>query len=112
MRMRSFRCSRFISFRSDWRFFMLSNRASLYSASPSCFWPPTPFAWASTVRCATCIPRRVTVLLQELLRLAVSESDGTASDILLRVLGGPVLVDRYIRSLGVQGIAVVDTEKT
>jgi beta-lactamase class A len=54
----------------------------------------------------------VTVPLQELLRLAVSESDGTASDILLRILGGPVVVDRYIRSLGVQGIAVVDTEKT
>ena len=54
----------------------------------------------------------VTVPLQELLRLAVSESDGTASDILLRVLGGPVVVDRYIRSLGVEGIAVVDSEKT
>ena len=54
----------------------------------------------------------VTVPLQELLHLAVSESDGTASDILLRVLGGPVVVDRYIRSLGVQGIAVVDSEKT
>src|ERR1700734_4162824 len=49
----------------------------------------------------------VTVPLQEPLRLAVSESDGTASDILLRVLGGPVVVDGYIRSLGVQGIAVV-----
>ncbi len=49
--------------------------------------------------------------LQELLRLAVSESDGTASDILLRVLGGPTVVDRYIRSLGVQGIAVLDSEK-
>jgi len=54
----------------------------------------------------------VTVPLQELLHLAVSESDGTASDILLRVLGGPVVVDQYIRSLGVQGIAVVDSEKT
>ena len=54
----------------------------------------------------------VRVPLQELLRLAVSESDGTASDILLRVLGGPTVVDRYIRSLGVQGIAVLDSEKT
>jgi beta-lactamase class A len=54
----------------------------------------------------------VTVPLQELLRLAVSESDGTASDILLRVLGGPMVVDRYIRSLGVQGIVVLDSEKT
>jgi beta-lactamase class A len=54
----------------------------------------------------------VTVPLQELLHLAVSESDGTASDILLRVLGGPAVVDKYIRGLGVQGVAVVDTEKT
>ena len=54
----------------------------------------------------------VTVPLQELLHLAVSESDGTSSDILLRVLGGPGVVDQYIRGLGVQGIAVVDSEKT
>ena len=54
----------------------------------------------------------VGVPLQELLRLAVSESDGTASDMLLRVLGGPMVVDSYIRSLGVQGMAVIDTEKT
>jgi beta-lactamase class A len=54
----------------------------------------------------------VAVPLQVLLQLAVSESDGTASDILLRVLGGPKVVDDYIRSLGVQGIAVVDNEKT
>jgi beta-lactamase class A len=53
----------------------------------------------------------VVVPIQELLRLAVSESDGTASDILLRVIGGPPVVDRYIASLGVQGIAVLDTEK-
>jgi beta-lactamase class A len=54
----------------------------------------------------------VTVPLQELLHLAISESDGTASDILVRVVGGPLVVDRYIRSLGVQGIAVIDSEKT
>lgn len=80
---------------------------------------PTLFVGADAVRLGQHSPLRdmhpqggVTVPLQELLRLAVSESDGTASDILLRVLGGPVVVDRYIRSLGVQGIAVVDTEET
>jgi beta-lactamase class A len=80
---------------------------------------PILFLAADAVRLGQHSPLRdmhpqggVTVPLQELLRLAVSESDGTASDILLRVLGGPVVVDRYIRSLGVQGIAVVDTEKT
>jgi beta-lactamase class A len=54
----------------------------------------------------------VTVPVKELLHLAVSESDGTASDILLRVVGGPLVVDKYVRSLGVQGIAVLDSEKT
>jgi beta-lactamase class A len=80
---------------------------------------PILFLGADAVRLGQHSPLRdmhpqggVTVPLQELHRLAVSESDGTAPDILLRVLGGPVVVDRYIRSLGVQGIAVHDTEKT
>src|SRR6202044_2767789 len=51
------------------------------------------------------------VPLQELMRLAVSESDGVASDILVRILGGPPSVDAYVRSLGIQGIQIIDTEK-
>ena len=54
----------------------------------------------------------VDVPLAELLRLAVEESDGVASDILLRVIGGPKVADEYIRSLGIQGIHIADTEKT
>jgi len=54
----------------------------------------------------------VSVPVEELLRLAVSESDGVASDILLRTLGGAPVADAYIRSLGVPGIHIVDTEKT
>jgi beta-lactamase class A len=54
----------------------------------------------------------VDVPLEELLRLAVSESDGVASDILLRTLGGPTAADTYVRSLGITGIHIVDTEKT
>jgi beta-lactamase class A len=52
------------------------------------------------------------VPIRELLRLAVSESDGVASDILLRVIGGPAIVNGYIQSLGIAGIAIRDTEKT
>jgi beta-lactamase class A len=52
------------------------------------------------------------VPLQELMRLAVSESDGVASDILVRILGGPPSVDAYVRSLGIQGIQIIDTEQT
>jgi beta-lactamase class A len=53
----------------------------------------------------------VDVPLLELLRLAVEESDGVASDILLRVVGGPKVADDYIRSLGIDGIHITDTEK-
>jgi len=53
----------------------------------------------------------VDVPLEELLRLAIEESDGTASDILLRVLGGPAVVDAYVRGLGIAGIHIRDTEK-
>lgn len=54
----------------------------------------------------------VSVPVEELLRLAVSESDGVASDILLRTLGGPGVVDRYVQSLGVGGMHIRDPEKT
>jgi beta-lactamase class A len=53
----------------------------------------------------------VDVPVQELLRLAVSESDGVASDILVRSLGGPPGPDAYVRSLGIGGVHILDTEK-
>jgi beta-lactamase class A len=39
-------------------------------------------------------------------------SDGVASDILLRLLGGPARVDAFVRELGIAGIRIADTEKT
>jgi beta-lactamase class A len=54
----------------------------------------------------------VDVPLLELLHLAVEQSDGVASDILLRVIGGPQMADDYIRSLGIDGIHIAETEKT
>lgn len=48
--------------------------------------------------------------LDELLRYAVSESDGSASDVLLRVVGGAGKVQAYLGYLGVMDIRVVDTE--
>jgi beta-lactamase class A len=47
----------------------------------------------------------------ELLRAMLVESDGTASDILLRLGGGPESVNRFLRGLGVSGIVVSTTEK-
>lgn len=52
------------------------------------------------------------VPVEELMRLAIMDSDGVASDILIRILGGPASVDAYVGSLGIRGIHIVDTEKT
>jgi beta-lactamase class A len=53
----------------------------------------------------------VDVPIGELLRLAVSESDGIASDILLRIVGGPAAVNQDIAGLGTTGIHIRDSEK-
>lgn len=52
----------------------------------------------------------VDVPLRELLRLSISLSDNTASDILLRLVGGPAAVDDYIASLGITGFHLQDGE--
>ena len=56
-------------------------------------------------------PNGATVTLRELLRLAVSESDGSASDVLLRLLGGSQAVMVFLRDLGIHDVQVEDTEK-
>lgn len=48
--------------------------------------------------------------VRELLRYAVAESDGTASDVLLRLAGGPERVTAYARSLGVNDLIVATSE--
>ena len=53
----------------------------------------------------------VDVSLGELLRLTVSESDNVAADIILRVIGGPEVVDGYVRSIGVDGFHLEDDER-
>ncbi len=54
----------------------------------------------------------VDVSLKELLRLTISKGDGVASDILLRLTGGPAAANAYLRKLRLEGVAIVDTEKT
>ena len=49
--------------------------------------------------------------VSNLLRQMVSESDGTACDVLLRLLGGPASIDHYLRKLGVTNVVVATTEK-
>jgi beta-lactamase class A len=52
----------------------------------------------------------VDVPLRELLRLAASLSDNTAADIVLRVIGGPEVVESYVISLGITGFRLQDGE--
>lgn len=52
----------------------------------------------------------VQIPLRELLRLAVSLSDNTAADILLRLIGGPRVVTNYIERLGIVGFHLEDGE--
>jgi beta-lactamase class A len=52
----------------------------------------------------------VDVPLRELLRLSVEESDGTASDVLLRLVGGKAKAQAYLSGLGVEGIRIETTE--
>jgi len=52
----------------------------------------------------------VDVPVHELLRLSITTSDNIAADILLRVAGGPKVVDDYIALLGVSGFHLQDDE--
>jgi beta-lactamase class A len=53
----------------------------------------------------------VDVPLRELLQLGTSLSDNVAADIVLRTIGGPVVVNDYMRSIGVAGFHLEDDEQ-
>jgi beta-lactamase class A len=52
----------------------------------------------------------VDIPLRELLRLAVTLSDNAAADIIVRLVGGPQVVDDYLHSLGISGFHMEDDE--
>jgi len=49
--------------------------------------------------------------IRELMRLALVESDGTASDVLLRILGGPLEAQAYLTKIGIHDIKIVSYER-
>ncbi len=53
----------------------------------------------------------VELTLAELLKYMVSESDNTACDLLLRLVGDPKTVTQYLRGLGINDIVVANTEQ-
>lgn len=47
-----------------------------------------------------------TLTIGELVEAAVAQSDNTASDVILRLAGGPAAVTAYVRALGIEGLRV------
>jgi len=56
-------------------------------------------------------PQGTQLTIRELLRYTVAESDGSTSDVALRLAGGPSRVMRYLRGLGVHDLIVATTEQ-
>jgi beta-lactamase class A len=56
-------------------------------------------------------PNGVEMSVSDLLRFAISESDGTASDVLMKLAGGPQAVQAYLTELKITDMIVLNTEK-
>jgi beta-lactamase class A len=56
-------------------------------------------------------PNGTSLTVEEILRFALVESDGTASDVLMRLAGGPGAVQAYLTRLEVKDMIVLDTEQ-
>lgn len=55
-------------------------------------------------------PKGTSLTVEELLRYTLLISDGTTSDVLMRIVGGPAAVQSYLGTLGITDWKVVDTE--
>lgn len=53
----------------------------------------------------------IDLTLAELLSYTVSQSDNITCDILFKMVGGTAQVDKYLKGIGVKGIAIVATEE-
>ena len=53
----------------------------------------------------------VDVTLREIVSLAVGQSDNGAEEILIRLVGGPLAVQNYMRSIGISAIQVLYSER-
>lgn len=57
-------------------------------------------------------PNGVDMKLSEILRYTVAESDNVGCDLLLKLIGGPEVVEKYLRSKNVYDFAIKYNEKT
>lgn len=56
-------------------------------------------------------PNGAEMSVSDLLRYAISESDGTASDVLMKLAGGPGAIQAYLTELKITDMIVLNTEK-
>jgi beta-lactamase class A len=56
-------------------------------------------------------PNGTELSVKDLIQYAISESDGTASDVLMNLIGGSSAVQAYLMSIGITDIKVVNSEK-
>ena len=56
-------------------------------------------------------PNGAELSVSALLRYAISESDGTASDVLMKLAGGPEAIQAYLTELKITDMIVLNTEK-
>jgi beta-lactamase class A len=56
-------------------------------------------------------PNGAEISVSELLRFAIGESDGTASDVLMKLAGGSGAVQAYLNELKITDMVVLNTEK-
>ncbi len=57
-------------------------------------------------------PDGTTMKLSDVLRYTISESDNVGCDVLMRLIGGPETVERYLKDNGINDLAIVYDEKT
>ena len=57
-------------------------------------------------------PQGTVMNVYGIMRYSISESDGTASDVLLDLAGGPDGVMNYLKSIGITEVIVADSEKS
>ena len=57
-------------------------------------------------------PQGTVMRFDDILRYSISESDGSANDVMLNTAGGPEKVQQYLESIGIHDIKVADSTKT
>jgi len=57
-------------------------------------------------------PQGTVMPLGDIIRFSISESDGTASDVILDLAGGPDAVMSYLKGIGINDLIVADSEKS